>query len=321
MKVAVTDFTFPSLDVEEQLLGPQGHEVVGGQCKTTDVLIPFVRDADAVITQFAPVKAEVISAMQRARVIVRYGIGVDNVDLIAARERGIPVCNVPDYCIDEVADHTLSFILATTRLVVPNTIKLRGGSWGLAGTLEQMRTLRDQVVGVVGFGRIGREVANRLGPFKCRRLVYDPVVPADAIRAAGCEPASLAELLKESDIITLHCPSTPQTRQLLNRDTFEQLKEGAVLVNLSRGDLVETAALVAALESGRLAAAALDVCDPEPIPADSPLLKRDNVILSAHIASASPRAVRKLRETAAHLAAMALRGEKLPTVVNGVATG
>lgn len=318
--VAITDYTFPSLDIEESLLSAAGARIRAGNDKQVAALRTLVADADAVITQFAPVNAEVIGAMQRARVIVRYGIGVDNVDLAAARARGIPVCNVPDYCIDEVADHTLAFILSTTRQVMPNTLHIRDGKWGLATSLDQMRTLRDQTVGVIGFGRIGREVAARLAPFKSRRLVHDAYVSADLIRAAGCEPVSLDTLLAESDIVTLHCPSTAETKKLLNPESLNRMKRGAIVVNLSRGDLIDTPALVAALQSGQVSAAALDVCDPEPIPLDSPLRSLPNVITASHIASASPKAVRTLRETAARIATMAVRGERLPNIVNGVAS-
>lgn len=314
--VAVTDFTFPSLEIEERILRAAGAELRAGNDRRIAALKLLVADADAVIAQFAPIDAEVISAMRRARVIVRYGIGVDNVDLRAAKERGIPVCNVPDYCIDEVADHTLAFILGIARQVVPNTLNVRDGQWGLATPLDQLRTLRDQTVGIVGFGRIGREVAARLAPFKSRRLVFDAFVPADAIRSAGCEPLSLEELLTQSDIVTLHCPSTAQTKKFLTADALARMKRGAVVVNLARGDLIDTAALVAALQSGHLAGAAIDVCDPEPIPTDSPLRSLPNVIVVSHIASVSPTAVRTLRETAAHIAVMALRGEPLPNVVN-----
>ncbi len=317
-RVVVTDYTFPSLEIEESILKSHGHELTGFQAKSVESLIPAVADADAVITQFAPVTAEVIAAMPKARVIVRYGIGVDNVDLVAARSAGIPVCNVPDYCIDEVADHTLAFILSVTRQVVPNTMHIRDGKWGLATPLDQLRTLRDQTVGIVGFGRIGREVASRLKSFKARCLVFDPVVPPEAIQAAGCEAVTLEELLPAADIVTLHCPSTAQTRKLLAAGSIARMKPGAIVVNLARGDLVDTAALIAALESGHISAAALDVCDPEPIPADSPLRKMPQVVCASHIASASPKAVRTLRETAAAIAAAALRGEKLPNVVNGV---
>ncbi len=316
--VAVTDYTFPSLEIEEAILRAAGIELRAGNDKGGAALKALVTDAEAVIAQFAAISEDVIESMRRARVIVRYGIGVDNIDLQAARARGIPVCNVPDYCIDEVADHALAFILGVTRQVVPNTLFVREGKWGLATPIDRLRTLRDQAVGLVGFGRIGREVASRLAPFKCRRFVHDTLVPSDTVRAAGCEPVALDALLAESDIVTLHCPSTPQTKKLLNADTLGRMRRGAVVVNLARGDLIDTPALVAALESGQVSAAALDVCDPEPIPADSPLRSLPNVIAASHIASASPKAVRTLRETAATIAVRALRGEPLPNVVNGV---
>ncbi len=314
--VAITDYLFPNLEIEEAILSAAGCELRSGNDKQTAALQSLVAEADAVITQFAPINADVINAMQRAKVIVRYGIGYDNVDIHAARKRGIPVCNIPDYCIDEVADHTLAFILAVTRQVIPNTIHVRQGQWGLATPLDQLRTLRDQTVGLVGFGRIGREVASRLAAFKCRRLVHDEFVDADAIAAAGCEPVSLEALLEESDIVTLHCPSTPQTKGLLAAESLSRMKRGAVIVNLARGDLIDTAALIDALQTGHIAAAALDVCDPEPIPSDSPLRSLPNVVVASHIASASPKAVHTLRATAAELAVLALRGKPLPNVVN-----
>jgi len=321
-KVIITDWTFPDLCIEEEILSGNHVSLLSKQCKSAADLINLVSDANAVITQFAKIDATVISAMRHARVIVRYGIGVDNVDLEVARERGIPVCNVPDYCIDEVADHTLAFILATTRQIVPNTLHLRAGKWGIATPLASMQALKNLTVGIVGFGRIGREVMRRLLSFKCRVLVLDPVVPVTEISKTCAEPAkSFDHLLAESDIVTLHCPSTAQTRRMFNAPAFGKMKRGAIFINVGRGDLVDSPALVAALQSGSLAAAALDVFDPEPIPADNFILKMPNVILSAHIASASPAAVRKLRETAAHIALKALRGDPLPNVVNGVGAG
>jgi D-3-phosphoglycerate dehydrogenase / 2-oxoglutarate reductase len=317
-KVVVTDYAFPDLNTEQEILVAGDCQVVGRQCKTEADLIDLCQDADAVITQFARVNAQVIGAMARARVIVRYGIGVDNVDLEAARARLIPVCNIPDYCIDEVADHTLAFILGTTRQVVPHTVHLRAGRWGLAVPLGGMKTLRDLTVGVVGFGRIGREVVKRLTAFKCTVLVFDPLLPPAEIEKTGAKAVSFDALLQAADILTLHCPSTAQTRKLMNSDAFAKLKPGAIFINIGRGDLVDTPALTAALESGHLGAAALDVFDPEPIPADHPVLKMPNVILAPHIASASVAAVKTLRETAARLALQAVRGERLPNIVNGV---
>lgn len=320
MKVAITDYTFPDLAIEEGVLKPLGIEVVSGQCKTVESLIPLIRDADAIITQFSPVNEQAIAAMQRVKAIVRYGIGVDNIDIDAARERKIPVCNVPEYCIDEVADQTLAFILAATRHVVANSNYVRGGAWGFATPLAEMKTLRDLTVGIVGFGRIGREVAARLSSFKCRRIVFDPIATPDAVRKTGCEPADLPTLLSQSDVVTLHCPATKQTKGMMNAEAFRQMKPRSILVNTARGTIVDTPALIAALRSGHLSAAALDVFDPEPVPKDSPLLKMDNVVVAAHIASVSDKAVRTLRETAAKIAGMAVRGEPLTTIVNGVAS-
>jgi len=318
-KVLVTDHSFDPLDIEQAVLQPLGVVLDAHQCKTPEQLMPLVGDADAVIVQFAPVKAQVIAAMKKAKIIVRYGIGVDNVDLNAAREAGIPVCNVPDYCIDEVADQTLAFILAGSRQIVPNCLKVRGGQWGLGTPLTEMRTLRDLTVGVVGFGRIGREVVKRLLAFRATVRVFDPVVkPAEIENAGAMAATSVDELLPISDVLTLHCPSTPQTKKMLNETTFAKLKQGSFLINVARGDLVDTAALVATLQSGRLTGAALDVCDPEPIPAGHPLLQMGNVIVASHIASASVRAVRTLRQTAAELVAKRLRGERVPNIVNGV---
>lgn len=315
-KVVITDYAFPDLNTEQQLLTAAGCETVGRQCQTEADLVSLCRDADAVITQFARVNAHVIAAMIRARVIVRYGIGVDNVDLEAARGRKIPVCNIPDYCVDEVADHTLAFILATARQVVSHTVHLRAGKWGLATPLNDMKTLRDLKVGVVGFGRIGQEVVKRLAAFRCAVLVFDPMVTPAQIEKLGARPASFDELLKAADVLTLHCPSTPQTRKLMNHDAFAKLNPGAIFINVGRGDLVDTFALTAALQSGHLSAAALDVFDPEPIPLNHPVRQMPNVILAPHIASISPAAMKRLRETAAILAISAVRGEPLANIVN-----
>jgi D-3-phosphoglycerate dehydrogenase len=318
LKIALTDWTFLDLDFETKFMEAAGINLVARQCKTEAELIALVADADAVMTQFVKITAPVIAAMRQARCIVRYGIGVDSIDLDAARARQIPVCNVPDYCIDEVADHTLAFMLACTRQVLPNTLYLRSGQWGLPVPLTALQSLRHCTVGVVGYGRIGRAVVQRLLAFNCRVLVHDPVVPAGVVEQSGAKRADLNALLAESDIVTLHCPSTSQTRRMLNADTFGRMKAGAIFINVGRGDLVDSAALMTALESGRLSAAALDVFDPEPIPADHPIHQRSNVLLSPHIASASPTSVHQLRESVARTAVLGATGQTVPNVVNGV---
>ena len=317
--VAVTDHTFPNLEVEEGILKPLGCTLVVRQCKTAAELIELTRDVDYVITQFARVDKSVIKEMKNARLIARYGIGVDNVDLDAAREKGIPVCNVPDYCMDEVADHTLSLMLSLTRQILPNAIASANGKWGGAGVpLSSYRVMKEQTVGVVGFGRIGREVCARLRSFKCNIQVADPAVPADAISSQGYAPVSLDQLLRTSDIVTLHCPSMASTRKMLNANTFATMKRGALLLNVARGDLVDSQALVEALKSGQLLGAALDVFDPEPIPAEHPICKLPNVILTPHNATATPTAARLLREGVAAHIARAIQGKPMISIVNGV---
>ena len=310
-KVVITDYTFPDLSVEEKILKAAGAtEVVGAQARTWEEVAKVAADADAVITQFAPVDAQAIAAMKKVKVISRYGIGVDSVDLKAAKARGIPVCNVPDYCIDEVADHTLSFILAITRQVVSNALPIRNGEWKAGVPVTMMRCLRDMTVGVVAFGRIGRAVVNRLVPFGCKILVFDPVASKDDIAQADATSATLDEILAQSDLITLHCPSIAQTRGMLNKAAFAKMKKGVLIVNASRGDLIVTDDLIEALRSGQVDSAALDVTSPEPPPVDSPLRAFPQVIIHAHIASVSVKSVRRLRESVAHHAARALRGEK-----------
>jgi D-3-phosphoglycerate dehydrogenase len=318
-KVAVTDYTFESLDIERSILEPMGCQVVGPYSKDEpDSLLTLVADVDCVLTQFARLDARVISSMGRARVIVRYGIGVDNVDLEAARARGLPVCNVPDYCIDEVADHTLGLILALTRQLLAHRDHVRGGRWGAGAPLQAMHALKHRTIGLIGFGRIGRAVGDRLRAFRCPTIVFDPLVTRAEIEARGCLAIDREELIRTADVISLHCPSHAGTRRMIDRDVLGKVKPGALLINVARGDLVDTPALIAALQDGRLAGAGLDVCDPEPIEPDSPLRTMPQVILTPHIASASVPAVTTLRTTAAETAAKALRGERLPNVVNGV---
>ena len=318
-KAVITDHAFETPDIEKSIIEPLGCSVVSQTAFTDpEALIDLVRDADYVITQFAPVNAEVIECMQKCTIIVRYGIGVDNVDLSAAERKGIPVCNVPDYCIDEVADHTIAMILDLTRRITQNALTVRNGGWGLAVEPADMRALKGHTVGVVAYGRIGREVALRFKPFKCRVIAADPGVDPARIEADGVEPVSLQRLYAESDIVTLHCPSTEETRFMIAADSIAAMKDGALLINVSRGTLVDTADLLAALRSGKLAGAALDVTDPEPIDPGHPLVRMDNVLITPHVASVSEPAGRKLRTSVANTVAAAIRGEKLPNVVNGV---
>lgn len=317
--VVVTDYTFDNLELEKAILSPLGADLRSyNKIPSPSELKGFIAEADHIITQFAPLTAEVLAHAAKARVIVRYGIGVDNVDLGAAAAQGIPVCNVPDYCIHEVADHTLALMLSLTRNILPATLKLRRGDWGLAVPLASMLTLDQLTVGIIGFGRIGQAVSRRLNGFQCRQLVHDPFQDPTRISEAGAEPVSLEGLLRESDIVTLHCPATAETRGIIHSGSLAQMKPGALIINLARGSLIDTDALVDALQSRDLGGAGLDVFDPEPLPPGHPLLEMENVIVSSHIASASANAVQKLRETVARIVVCSIRNEPLPNIVNGV---
>jgi D-3-phosphoglycerate dehydrogenase / 2-oxoglutarate reductase len=317
-KVVVTDYQFETLDVEAAVLKEQGCELVARVQSNEAELIALVSDADAVISQYAPLTPTVIAAMKRVKAIVRYGIGVDNVNLPAAREHGIPVCNIPDYCPDEVGDHTLALLLAITRQIVTGTNYIRGGKWGLPVPVTAMSTLSQHHIGIIGLGRIGRSVAHRLKGFNCKMSAYDPQLDASDIRGLGCHPATLDEVLEKSDVVTLHVPSTDSTRNMINAARLAKFKPGAILINVSRGDLVDTDALVDALKSGKLSAAGLDVSNPEPIPAGHPLRSMENVVFTSHVASASLPAMMRLRTGVATIAALAANGKPVYNIVNGV---
>ena len=317
-KAVITDYTFPDLSIETQILEAAGLEVVSGQCKTPQDLIALTASADYVITQFAPIDADVIKSMSNCKVIVRYGIGYDNVDCETAKKKGIPVCNIPTYCIDEVADHTLSFILSMTRQLLANAKYVQNGKWGLGTDLSKMRGLYDSTVGIIGLGRIGQAVAKRLQGFGCRLIAYDPVVNSTQAASISCQLVDLDYLLSNSDIITLHCPSLPTTKNIINHSTLLKMKKGSLLINAGRGDLICADALTEALITGHLAGAAIDVFSTEPVPNDSPLLDMDNVLITSHIASASPQSAKTLRETAAQIVVISSKGESLPNIVNGL---
>jgi D-3-phosphoglycerate dehydrogenase len=316
--VVVTDYTFADLSPEQSVLAPAGCVISGRRATAESELPGLVGEADGVITQFAPITEMVVESMRKAKVIVRYGVGYDNVDLHAAARKGIPVCNVPDYCVDEVADHALALALACTRQIPQISYRVRAGQWRSPVPLDKMAALRGMNVGIIGFGRIGRAVARRLQGFGSSIIAFDPVSAPAQIESSGVRAATLQELLASCDLITLHCPSTPETRHLIREETIAQMKRGVILINVARGNIVQHDDLAEGLKEGRIAAAGLDVTEPEPIPSDSVLLKMENVIITNHVAAYSASALERLQRLAAETVLKALRGEPLPNVVNGV---
>ncbi|MGB6123432.1 MAG: C-terminal binding protein [Bacteroidota bacterium] len=304
--VVITDWGFQTLDPEREVFGPLDVELREYQCKTEEEVVEAVKEADVVLAQWAPVKSRAIESMRRCRGIVRYGIGLDNIDLQKAKERGIPVRNVPDYCLDEVADHTMALMLALQRQVSRVDALVRGGTWKITPPLA-LPPMRQSVLGLVGFGRISRIVANRAWAFGMRVVSADPFVWAEEFASEGVTGVGLEDLFAQSDIISLHCPLTDETRHTIREETLGMMKPNALLVNTSRGGLVDTGALIAALRDGRLAGAGLDVVEGEPLSPESPLLSLPNLLITSHVAWYSSASVGELQRRAALAAAELLR--------------
>lgn len=305
--VVITDWGFPSLEPERMVFTGKEIELRDFQCKTEEEVARVVADADVVMAQWAPVRAKAIEAMTRCKGIVRYGIGLDNIDMEAARRKGIAVRNVPDYCVDEVADHTIALALALQRQVVSTFDRTKQGTWKITPPLS-LPPLRKSTMGLVGFGRIGRLVAGRARAFGMRILVHDPVVADSDLKRQNVEPAALDTIIAESDIISLHCPLTEKTRHVIGANALARMKPTAILVNTSRGGLVDLAALVKALQEGIIAGAGLDVFEEEPLPAGHPFLALPNAITTSHIAWYSSASIEELQRRAALLAVELLQG-------------
>jgi D-3-phosphoglycerate dehydrogenase len=292
-------------------------------CRTEDEIIAAGQDADALLVSTREaVTRRVLEHLPRVKVISRYGVGLDNVDLDAAADQGIVVTHYPGYCTNEVADHALALILALNRRIVELDRDVHAGAWArhqhkmsdlLRGPIPPLREL---TLGLVGFGRIGRAVAERARGFGLTLLAADPYIDAAIIAAEGAQPATLAELLSRSDIVSLHSPLTPETRGIIGDAELRQMKPSAVLVNTARGPLIQLDALATALQDGTIAGAALDVVDPEPLPLDSPLMTLPNVILTPHAAYYSERSAHTVRVETLNEALAVLRGQRPRTIAN-----
>jgi D-3-phosphoglycerate dehydrogenase len=292
-KVVITDCTMPDAGIEQAVLSEIDADVIRAACKTPADVLAIARDADAPMVQWAPITAEVIQQLERCRIISRYGIGLDCIDVVVAESRGIRVVANTDYCLQEVAEHTLALVLACARRLGPAMAAIRAGNWNKRTFMKPLATLPEQTLGIVGYGRIGRRLAALAAPLVKRAIAYDPFVSGER------EMTSLADLLGSADFVSLHCPLTETTRGLFNAATLRQMKPTAWLINASRGQLIEEAALLDALREGVIAGAALDVFSVEPLPTGHPLLSLSNVVATPHVAWYSERAYHLLQENTA----------------------
>lgn len=313
-KVVLTDYVWESLDVEKKTLEGLA-ELVPLQTKTPDEFIGEAADCDALLNTYAgPITADVMAKMPKCRIIARYGIGVDTIDLDAATAAGIIVTNNPTYCIEEVAEHTMALLLAAARKIVFYDRLVRDGRWEVPPGKPLFR-LAGSTLGLVGFGNIARQVAVRAAAFGMNVLFSDPFVKQGQFDSPGAS-AELDQVLSTSDFVSVHPPLTSETRKMIGDEALGRMKKTAWLINCSRGPIVDTDALVRALDAGRIAGAALDTTDPEPLPNPHPLRNRDNVIINPHVAWYSETAMKGLQAGAPGEVRRVLTGEWPVNVVN-----
>jgi len=318
-KVVLTDYVWESLDVEKKILGGLA-EIVPMQTKKPEEFLAQAADCDALLNTYAgPITGDAMAKMPKCRIIARYGIGVDTIDLEAATRAGIIVTNNPTYCVEEVAEHTLALLLDSARKVAFYDRQVRAGTWAVPPGKPLYR-LVGRTLGLVGFGNIARHVAVRAAAFGMRVLYADPFVKDGQFSEPG-RKVELEALYRESDFVSVHPPLTPQTRGMINDDAFSKMKPGAILINCSRGPVVDTAALVRALDAKKIAGCALDTTDPEPLPNPHPLRGRENVIINPHVAWYSETAMVGLQAGAPGEVRRVLSGEWPVNVVNKAVKG
>jgi D-3-phosphoglycerate dehydrogenase len=313
-QIAVFDSVFPNLNPAREVLSKVGAEIHLAKEATPEAIMEVARNADGVLVTYAKVTAEIIRQMPRCRIISRFGIGVDNVDIPAATAAGIVVTKVPDYCLDEVSDHAMALLLAVVRKIPFANARTQTGRWEMPAVVPIHR-LRGRVLGLVGFGRIPQLVAPKAKSFGMRVVTYDPYIPAEVFKREGVESVSFDELVKISDYISIHAPLMPETHHLFSAEVFAKMKPTAYVVNTARGPIVDEAALAAALDKGQLAGAALDVMEKEP-PTGSPLLGRDNVIVTPHTSFYSEESLVELQTKAAEEVVRVLSGQAPRNPVN-----
>jgi D-3-phosphoglycerate dehydrogenase len=307
--IAITDSPFHSLDSAKKALALLDPEYRTAKSPSADDILTAARDADAILVTYAKLPGELLRQLTRCRAIGRFGLGVDNIDLPAAKALGIAVNYVPDYCLREVSDHAMALLLALARKVTFANKLVQSGRWEVP-PIVPLRRLEGQVLGLVGFGNIPRALAPKAKAFGLKVLAHDPYAAKDALAAAGVEGVSFDDLIARSDFISVHATLSAATRGMMNVDAFAKMKKGAFLINTARGPLIDEAALIAALDSGHLGGAALDVVTDEPLAKDSALLGRDNVILTPHTAFYSVEALDELQTKCASDVARVLSGER-----------
>jgi D-3-phosphoglycerate dehydrogenase len=313
--VLVTDYAWPNLGREREILGRIGAQLLVAKVGSKEELVELAPAADAILCNWKAVCADVLRAANRCITVGRYGIGLDNIDVALATSLGIIVTNVPAYCVDDVADHTMALLLACNRKVCWFDKDIKAGRYDLKAQAP-LRRLRGHTLGLAGFGRIGCAVAQRAAAFGLHVIALRPRSAAGYVEHDQVEFVSFSELLERSDYLSIHLPATPATTNLFNESAFSRMKSGVVLINTSRGSLIQTGDLLQALKTGAVASAGIDVWQNEPPWPDDPLPNHPRVIASPHAAFYSDEALIELQNTAASQTAMVLAGQRPQNIVN-----
>ena len=309
-KVVITDAEYPSHDIEKKILSKINVELVKFQCKTEEELIKNCKDADALLNQYAKITQNVIKNLDHVKIIARYGIGVDNVNLDTATKKGIFVTNVV-YDICDVSDHTITLMLALTRKLFLIDKSIKKFEWDLK-KFYPINRIKGKTVGIIGLGRVCRQVAKRINCFDVNLLACDPYISSDIFKKYNAKSVDLDTLLEQSDFVSLHVPLNDETRHMISTIQFNKMKKTAILINAARGGIVDEKALYNALLKKQIAGAGLDVLEKEPIEKDNPLLNFDNVVITPHMGWYSENSVGEVQKIAAEQVLQTLQG-KIPT--------
>lgn len=310
-KAIITDHNFPSIQIQRSIIESAGFElaVIDPICKTEDDIIRTCGGADVLLVQWAPVTRRVLEALPSVRCIVRYGVGVNNFDLQAAKDLGVTACNVPDFCLDEVSDHAVAMLISLGRRIPQDHLQISQGGWGI-NDFRPIPAFSELTLGLVSFGRIARLTAKKAQAFGLRVVAFDPWVSDSVFSDLGVEKVELDWLLKNSDMISLHCPLTEKTTHLIDREAISKMKDGVILVNTARGPVIDEEALIEGLVSGKIHSAGLDVFEMEPPAVTNPLRSMPNVLLTSHAASVSEKSVDTLQTKAAESARDFMLGKR-----------
>jgi D-3-phosphoglycerate dehydrogenase len=306
--IAISDTVFPNWKPAEAALAGMDFELRQAKTPDADAILEVARDADAMFVTYAKITKDVIAGLNRCKVIGRFGIGTDNIDLKAAADAGITVTYAPVYCLEEVSDHTMALLLSLVRKIPFSTAMVSGGRWEMPAVVP-IRRLRGRTLGLVGIGNIAQAVIRKAQAFGIETIAFDPYAPDSLFAEHKTAKVTLDELYAKADFVSVHAPLTPETEKMINADALKKMKKQALLINTSRGPLVDIDALASALDAGEISGAGLDVLPQEPPAANNPLFGRDNVILTPHTGFYSEDALLDLQTTVASDVGAVLNGK------------